>query len=411
MAAVNEVSPGRLEIREGGGCLALFGLPFFATGIFMILASFGVVTMRSDAEAVTQATAFGLGVVFTLVGGILTFGRSVTAIDLGQQVVTKQWRILLPIRTWTYQLGAYTSVTLAFVRGDSDSAGKYPIGLKGNTVAPLPLCSPTQYAEARQCAAAVARHVGLDIEDTSTDHPARLTASEVDAAFRDRLRSTASVPTTMARPAAMRSDVTDADGGVRISIPMPPLHPLVMIGGLFPAAVAMGMLAWLGLLSSPPPLQPVQWIFIGLLFIGFGLLPLASAIGRWLGSRAGRMIVTISTQELRVQQRGIFRTRTVAMFNASEILDVDYSTKESLMAASRRHAVRATATMREIPVSSATADTGTEAVFGVLRWFLKGKGIIVKTRRGLTTFGEGLADDEIQYLHSIVRRALAGTSG
>ena len=99
------------------------------------------------------------------------------------------------------------------------------------------------------------------------------------------------------------------------------------------------------------------------------------------------------------------------MFNASEILDVDYSTKESLMAASRRHAVRATATMREIPVSSATADTGTEAVFGVLRWFLKGKGIIVKTRRGLTTFGEGLADDEIQYLHSIVRRALAGTSG
>src|SRR5690349_7361984 len=100
MAAVKEVSPGRLEIREGGGCLALFGLPFFATGIFMILASFGVVTMRSDAEAVTQATAFGLGVVFTLVGGILTFGRSVTAIDLGQQVVTKQWRILLPIRTW-----------------------------------------------------------------------------------------------------------------------------------------------------------------------------------------------------------------------------------------------------------------------------------------------------------------------
>ena len=46
--------------------------------------------------------------------------------------------------------------------------------------------------------------------------------------------------------------------------------------------------------------------------------------------------------------------------------------------------------------------------FGVLSWFLRGKGIIVKTRKGLTTFGEGLADDEIQYLHAIVRRALAG---
>ena len=64
--------------------------------------------------------------------------------------------------------------------------------------------------------------------------------------------------------------------------------------------------------------------------------------------------------------------------------------------------------MREIPVSSATADKGTEFVFGVLSRFLKGKGIIVKTRTGLTTFGEGLADDEIQYLHAIVRRALAG---
>jgi len=408
MAAVKEVSPGRLEIREGGGCLALFGLPFFATGIFMMLASLGVVTMRRDGEAVTQATAIGLGVLFTLVGALLVFGRGVTAIDIRQHVVTKQWRILLPIHTWTYQLSDYTTVTLAFVRGDSDSADKYPIGLKGNTVAPLQLCSPTQYAEARTCAAAVARHLGLDIEDTSTDHPMRVTASEVDAAFRDRLRSTASVPTAITRPPVMRSQVTDADGGVRISIPMLPVHPLVMIGGLFPAAVAMGMLAWLGLLSSPRPLQPIEWIFIGLVFLGFGILPLASAIGRWLRSRVGRMIVTVSAQELRVEQRGIFRTRTVAMFNASEILDVDYSTKESLMAASRRHAVRETATMREIPVSSATPDKGTEVVFGVLSWFLKGKGIIVKTRTGLTTFGEGLADDEIMYLHAIVRRALAG---
>lgn len=145
-----------------------------------------------DGEAVTQATAFGLGILFTLVGGVLSFGRSIAAIDIGQQAITKQWRILLPVRTWTYQLGDYTSVTLAFVRGDSDSADKYPIGLLGNRVAPLPLCSPTQYEEARQCAAAVARHVGLDIEDTSTDHPARVAASEVDATLRDRLRSSPS---------------------------------------------------------------------------------------------------------------------------------------------------------------------------------------------------------------------------
>jgi len=408
MAAVREVSPGRLEIREGGGCLTLFGLPFLLTGIFMMLASFGVVTMRSDGEAVTQVAAAGLGVLFASVGGVLTFGRSIASIDVGQQVITKQWRILLPIRTWTYQLADYTTVTLAFVRGDSDTADKYPIGLKGNTVAPLPLCSPTQFAEARQCAAAVARHLGFEIEDTSTDHPSRVTASEVDAALQERLRSAAAAPAP-ARPSRMMSEVSDVDGSMRITIPMP-LNPLAIYGGLFPAVVAAGMLGWLGFLSTPRPLAPIEWIFVGLLFAGFGVLPLASVVSRWLRSRVGQTIVTVSAQGLRVQERGILRTRTVAALSASEILDVDYSTKESTMTSARRSAEAETATMRKIPSSAATAGPSTEWVFGVLSWFLKGKGIIVKTRKGLTTFGEGLADDEIQYLHAIVRRTLTGSS-
>ena len=332
MLAVKEVSPGRLEIHEGGGCLTLFGLSFLAD---------------------------------------------------------------------------YTTVTLAFVRGDSDSADKYPIGLKGNTVAPLQLCSPTQYAEARTCAAAVARHLGLDIEDTSTDHPARVTASEVDATLQERLRATAAA-TAPARPSVMASEVSDDGGSVWITIPMPPLHPLVAMGGLFPAAVAAGMLGWLGFLSTPRPLAPIEWIFFGLLVAGFGVLPAASVVSRWVRVRVGRTIVTVSAQELRVQERGIFRTRTVTTLSASEILDIDYSTKESMMTSARRSAEAETATMRKIPATAATAGPSTEWVFGVLSWFLKGKGIIVKTRTGLTTFGEGLTDDEIQYLHAVVRRALAG---
>jgi hypothetical protein len=66
--------------------------------------------------------------------------------------------------------------------------------------------------------------------------------------------------------------------------------------------------------------------------------------------------------------------------------------------------------MRRIPSSAATAGPNTEWVFGVLSRFLKGKGIVVKTRTGLTTFGEGLSDEEIQYLHAIVMRALTGSS-
>jgi hypothetical protein len=38
--------------------------------------------------------------------------------------------------------------------------------------------------------------------------------------------------------------------------------------------------------------------------------------------------------------------------------------------------------------------------------FATGKGVTVKTRNGLTTFGQGLDDAEVRYLHAVVRRAL-----
>ncbi|HZI78470.1 MAG TPA: hypothetical protein VFD69_03095, partial [Vicinamibacterales bacterium] len=38
----------------------------------------------------------------------------------------------------------------------------------------------------------------------------------------------------------------------------------------------------------------------------------------------------------------------------------------------------------------------------------KGRGVIVKARGGLTAFGQDLDDDEIRYLHAVVRKALVG---
>ena len=55
----------------------------------MMLASIGVVTMRSDGERITQAALLLLDVVFTFVGSLLVFGRGITAIDLGQHVIVK----------------------------------------------------------------------------------------------------------------------------------------------------------------------------------------------------------------------------------------------------------------------------------------------------------------------------------
>jgi hypothetical protein len=151
---------------------------------------------------------------------------------------------------------------------------------------------------------------------------------------------------------------------------MPRLHPLAAAGALFPAVVAAAMLQWLGFFGTRP-LRRGEWIFFGILFLGFAVLPAAGFITRWLRSRVGRTIVTVSAEGLRIEERRLMRTHTIAAFSASEILDVDYGTRGSAR-------------------------------------FMRATNIVVKTRRGLTTFGEGLADDEIRYLHATIRRALAG---
>jgi hypothetical protein len=38
----------------------------------------------------------------------------------------------------------------------------------------------------------------------------------------------------------------------------------------------------------------------------------------------------------------------------------------------------------------------------------RSKGVTVKHRGGLLTFGAGLPDDEVTYLHALVKRAMAG---
>jgi hypothetical protein len=45
-----------------------------------------------------------------------------------------------------------------------------------------------------------------------------------------------------------------------------------------------------------------------------------------------------------------------------------------------------------------------ERIIASLTRFVTGKGLAVKTRTGLTTIGKGLDDQEVRYLHYVIRR-------
>jgi len=46
----HHLTPDRLQIREGGGCMSVFGLPFFVAGVFMFLVT-SVPSSEKDSAA------------------------------------------------------------------------------------------------------------------------------------------------------------------------------------------------------------------------------------------------------------------------------------------------------------------------------------------------------------------------
>jgi hypothetical protein len=121
-------------------------------------------------------------------------------------------------------------------------------------------------------------------------------------------------------------------------------------------------------------------------------------------SRRGATIVLVSTRGLRIQERGAWTTKTVAAFDAADILDVDYSSRDSSAASARRAAEQQA--RKAYPSAEPTLHPRIERLLAALTRFARGKGVTVKTRTGLTTFGRGLDDAEVRYLYSVVRRAL-----
>ena len=399
------LAPERLQIRQGGGWLALFGLPFFLAGIFMMLVVIGVVPISNGGEqtAVTWIVLAVLSVPFTAVGAALTFGRSWIIVDSSQRTVVKQWGLLVPMHQRAHRLDGYTAVILGFVPGDSDTSESFPLALKARTGADLPLCSFSTYPESWECAAAVAQHLRIDIEDATTDHPVSVSPDTPGLSpRRSRDRIEAGV---VSRPAGARSEVHREADQVRIVIPHPRTHPIVLVFMLIPLAVPVfGVPMLLDFFRHTNTPGAIGWVFIGFLTLFFGILPGMTVVNGLLRERRGSTTVLISRQGLQLLERGAWRTRTLASFARADIVDVDYSTRDSALASSRR------ATEQQVLQSGrwTATDVGprTERVLAAVSRFVKGRGLTVKTRRGLTMFGAGLDDDETQYLHSVIRQEL-----
>ena len=403
MSRFHYAAPERLQFREGGGVLAVFGLPFLAAGLFMLLSAAGVVTMSGSGDMARPVLGL-MGLIFSTVGGALVFGRAWTILDVTERAAIKSWGLLVPFREQPRRLDEFTRVTIGYEAGDSDSSETFPVTLKARSGADLVVCRPTAYDDARACAAEAAKHLGFALEDASGDHAVTVNPGDVDAPLQQRAARLARPVQEASPPASARSEVHQETAGVRIVIPVPRTSPLAVALVAAPIIIPVQAVPplWRFFQRTNTP-GPVGVAFLSGLAFLFGVLPALTMVNGFVRSRRGHTEVVVSRDGVTVRERRAWRTYTLATLAAGDILDVDYGTRET-SAVSARLAV-------EQKMLQAGRDTGSlgprmeKFMAAAARW-TKGRGVIVKSRQGLTSFGNDLDDDEIRYLHAVVRQAL-----
>lgn len=350
----------QLELREGGGCMSIFGLPFFLAGVFLLLSGTGLLPTRSapDQPAWSWTVMVLMGAAFLAVGGTLVFGRRWIVLDPGQGCVIRSQGFLIPMRHEERRLAEFSSVVVSFEAGDSDSSDKYPVRLKSVSGPDFAVTSPIRFEESHAQAHYLANFLRLPFVDASTEHPSGTPLEHPP------------------RPADTRSEVTESSRYARIIIsgrrsPIPALAsaliPVGILLYLFPAL-------WQFFLRTQTP-EAVGFVFLAFLGFGFVFLPLLGIVNSVRSALRSQTVITASADGLEVESQGAWRTRTIHIA-APDILGIDYNT---------------------------AAASGLPAA---LHKFIATKGLIVKSTSGLHRFGERLSDDELRYLSSVLRRVL-----
>ena len=403
---VKRVSDTQMEILQGGGCLSVFGLPFLLAGLFMLLLAGGIIPLH-------ESTDFGewgglilsiVGTVFTVVGGLLVFGRSRLIFDIAGGVVRRHRGLMfLPIQSRSFPLASFEAVVLEFEEGDSESPDSYPVRLRHqDKKADLHILSNPDYPASLEQSRQLAIFLKLPLEDATTDHKTVLAPEEVNLSLSERLRN-AKDDIRAERPIAMQCKVDTTAAGLRMTIPgggfrILMFAPVVILVAIL-SLVLPDLMDFFQASRTP---DYVQWLLIGFILLMFGLIPVLLSARSIAGRLLGYTDILVADGRIGITEHRVWR-RKVFSIRIEDINGLDYGTQAEMKIMNSGQNVKALSSSY-VPLPPKAFPMKTFSLMSLK----KSKGVTIKHQRGLYTFGAGLPDDEVIYLYGLVCQALAG---
>jgi len=400
---------GTLELRSGGVCLSVFGLPFLLAGLFVMQIPLGLIPVEGSPGPLPSVFVVLFGSVFAAVGAGLVFGRSGIILDRDRGRITQWYGLLVPMKRTEYLLDAIRQVEMDFSRGDSDSAATWPVKLSGDgIVKPIAVVQPMSFTEARQVAEELSGFLRKPLVDSSTGERITRDPEHLDESYRDRLRRTGeAVAVVPPEPPGMRSRVERTGEGFILHIPGPPMSALNYLPVLFPLAFA-GAVAWFflpAILTLPMP-DFIRYVFLGFIGLFFIAGPVVSALLNVLRLKNQFERITVTKAFLRVEalKQG---KRTTLEIPVDELEDLVAPTTRALMDTLEVPG------MKKVPLGN----TGTPRMPDgrpVPRFLLSlmkmagSRGVTARSDKAVVEFAGGLDEAEVAYLFALIRKTITG---
>ena len=388
--------PDVMQTRQGGGCLTLFGLPFFLAGLFILSLPFKLFPVEGE---IPWYVALPFGGVFAAVGAGLMFGRSGLIIDRRQKTIIQWWGLLVPMKRTEYLLDSFRRVTLGKEERDSGETSytAFPVRLEGEgAVKPLEIEAPKNYEQARHSAEALAKFLNWPLADSSTGAKLVREPDRLDEPLREQARRERAPAEWATPPFGTRMQVRQEAGATVFDLPPPGLsltHYLQLGFGLVFAGVVIYF--FLGPLLKLPMPGVLRYFFLGFIGLFFVLGPILSALHSVWSQAWSRTRVVASREWLRVEERGLIRSK-VREIPAAEI--------EELVLPEQKLEIP----LERLPDGASLPPNSRTMAF--LNWIARWappRPILARSDRQTLEFGRGLSPEELLYLYAEVKRILA----